>query len=228
MSFQYTIKKCKISVDRKKYTKNEIKISGRDGHGYLMLVNYSNPQNSDSIIINLKKPSEQVKVKEYDGTNHVLRFNYDGRHRDNPENSPNKTLQFKMEFERPVDGSRVYLSLIGKSLTIKKGKKTHRAPGIITRKFKYKKYDWKGQKEKIKKRKLRIKTKNKGLKQIMKNISDKKILQVARNKPLIRSDAPDSEIIKEAKRDPRMYFTKEELLRYAKGGESKNLKRKKK
>jgi hypothetical protein len=164
MTFQYTIKKCKISVDRKKYTKNDISISDR-----YMFIHYSKPKGySGKVMVNMEKPSEQVSKIEYDGTDHILRFTWTGLWEDEDTGKESKkTLQFKIDFERPVDGSRVYLALIGKPLTIKKGKKTHRAPGIITRKFKSKKYDWKGQKEKIKKRKAKNKnnkTKKKGRK----------------------------------------------------------------
>ena len=59
-----------------------------------------------------------------------------------------------------------------------------------------------------------MKTKNRELKKIIKNIPDEKILQLAIRKPFFRSSAPKSEIIREAKRLPRIYFTKEELLKY--------------
>ena len=69
MSF-HTIKKCLIHVDGKKYTKNEIKIGDN-----LLFIHYSKPREySGKIMIDMKKPSKQVKVKEYDGNNFVLRF----------------------------------------------------------------------------------------------------------------------------------------------------------
>ena len=120
MSFQYTIKKCLVTVDRKKYTKNEIKISDR-----YMFISYRKPGGYDGkIITSMKNPSEQVSKIEYDGSDHVLSFQWKGLLEDYKTGKESKeTLQFKIEFERPVDGSRVYLSLIGKPLIIKKGKK---------------------------------------------------------------------------------------------------------
>jgi hypothetical protein len=125
MSF-IQIKKCLIHVDGKKYTKNEIKISDN-----LMFIHYSKPKiYSGEIMIELKKPpnknkelepapalAKQVDIKEYDGNNFILRFNWKGPFEDEDTGKETtKTLDFKIKFERSIDGERVYLSLIGKPL----------------------------------------------------------------------------------------------------------------
>ena len=124
MSF-HTIKKCLIHVDGKKYTKNEIKIGNN-----LMFIHYSKPDYRGYIKIDLKKPSnknkelepapalaKQVDIKEYDGNNFILRFTWKGIWEDEDTGKETtKTLDFKIKFERSIDGERVYLSLIGKPL----------------------------------------------------------------------------------------------------------------
>jgi len=226
MSFQFTIKKCLISVDGKKYKKNEISIGNR-----YMFIHYGKPgKYTGRIMINMEKPSEQVSKIEYNDTNHLLKFKWCGLWEDEDTGKESKkTLDFKIEFERSVDGERVYFALI-KKLPLKKGRHTRRNP-VRTKRGGYKKYSElkqsKGLEERIKKRKQKMKTKNMEFKKIIKNIPDEKILQLAIGKPLIRSSAPKSEIIREAKRLPRAYFTKEELLRHAKGG-GQNKKSKKK
>jgi serine/threonine protein kinase len=112
MSF-HTIKKCLIHVDGKKYTKNEIKIGDK-----LMFIYYSKPKEySGKVMIDVKKPGKNVKVKEYDGTNFILRFTWKGLWEDEDTGKESeKTLDFKIDFQRSIDGERVYLSLIGKSL----------------------------------------------------------------------------------------------------------------
>ena len=112
MSF-HTIKKCLIHVDGKKYTKNEIKIGDN-----LIFIHYSKPKvYSGKIMIDMKKPKNQVKVKEYDGNNFILRFTWKGPwvNEDTGKESE-KTLDFKIKFERSIDSERVYLALIGKLL----------------------------------------------------------------------------------------------------------------
>ncbi len=65
----------------------------------------------------MKKPKNQVKVKEYDGTNFILRFTWKGLWEDEDTGKESeKTLDFKIDFQRSIDGERVYLSLIGKPL----------------------------------------------------------------------------------------------------------------
>ena len=133
MSF-HTIKKCFIHVDGKKYTKNEIKIGDN-----LMFIHYSKPKvYSGKVMIELKKPpnknkeleptpalAKQVDIKEYDGNNFVLRFNWQGPFEDEDTGkSSTKTLDFKINFERSIDGERVYLALIGKPLDDKYKVKT--------------------------------------------------------------------------------------------------------
>ena len=111
MSF-HTIKKCLIHVDGKKYTKNEIKI-GDD----LLIINYGKSDYRGYIKIDLIKPDKSVKVKEYDGTNFILRFTWQGLWEDEDTGKVGKkTIDFKIKFERSIDGERVYLSLIGKPL----------------------------------------------------------------------------------------------------------------
>tara|TARA_B100000902_G_scaffold333904_1_gene332703 strand:- start:270 stop:1763 length:1494 start_codon:yes stop_codon:yes gene_type:complete len=125
MSF-HTIKKCLIHVDGKKYTKNEIKIGDN-----LMFIYYSKPKEySGKVMIELKKPpnknkelepapalAKQVDIKEYDGNNFILRFTWQGLFEDEDTGKESiKTLDFKIKFERSIDGERVYLSLIGKPL----------------------------------------------------------------------------------------------------------------
>ena len=124
MSF-HKIKKCLIHVDGKKYTKNEIKIGDN-----LMFIHYSKPDYRGYIKIELKKPpnknkelepepalAKQVDIKEYDGNNFVLRFTWKGLWEDEDTGKETtKTLDFKIKFERSIDGERVYLALIGKPL----------------------------------------------------------------------------------------------------------------
>ena len=112
MSF-HKIKKCLIHVDGKKYTKNEISIGDN-----LMFIHYSKPKvYSGKVMIDMKKPSNQVKVKEYNGNDFVLRFTWKGPwvNEDTGKESTN-TLDFKIDFQRSIDGERVYLALIGKPL----------------------------------------------------------------------------------------------------------------
>ena len=124
MSFQYTIKKCLVTVDGKKYTKNEIKIGDN-----LMFIHYGRPDYRGKIMIDLKKssgekslepepaPAKQVKVKEYSGDDNILKFTWKGPWQDEDTGlETTKTLDFKIDFERSIDGMRVYLLLIGKPL----------------------------------------------------------------------------------------------------------------
>ena len=132
MSF-HTIKKCLIHVDGKKYTKNEIKIGDN-----LMFIYYSKPKEySGKNMIDMKNPSKQVKVKEYDGTNFILRFTWKGPwvNEDTGKESE-KTLDFKINFQRSIDGERVYLALIGKPLD---GKYKIKGSPIKTKRKKVKK-----------------------------------------------------------------------------------------
>jgi len=112
MSF-HTIKKCLIHVDGKKYTKNEIKIGDK-----LMFIHYSKPKEyRGKIMIDMKNPGKSVKVKEYDGNNFVLRFTWKGPWEDEDTGKESeKTLDFKINFQRSIDSERVYLALIGKPL----------------------------------------------------------------------------------------------------------------
>ena len=112
MSF-HTIKKCFIHVDGKKYTKNEISIGDN-----LMFIHYSKPKvYSGEVMIDMKKPSKNVKVKEYDGNDFILRFVWKGLWEDEDTGKESeKTIDFKINFERSIDGERVYLALIGKPL----------------------------------------------------------------------------------------------------------------
>ena len=154
MSFEFSIKKLKISVDGKKYTKNEINI----GNKY-MFIHYSKPgKYNGKIRVNMKKPAENITIKEYDGSNLILKFEWFGLWEDESTGKKSmKNFKFKIDFERPIDSSRVYFALIGQPLTIKKGKDIRRAPGIITQKFKSKKYNWKSQNKKLEERKLKLK-----------------------------------------------------------------------
>jgi hypothetical protein len=146
MSFQYTIKKCLVTVDRKKYTKNEISIGDR-----YMFIRYSKPGAYDGkIIISMKNPSEQVSKIKYDGANKILSFQWQGPWEDYKTGKESETtLDFKIDFERSIDGMRVYLLLIGKPLdgkwklkNIKKSKTKRRK----VRKIKDKKSKKKGRK----------------------------------------------------------------------------------
>ena len=112
MSF-HTIKKCLIHVGGKKYTKNEISIGDN-----LMFIHYSKPKvYSGKVMIDMKKPSNQVKVKEYNGNDFVLKFTWKGPWEDEDTGKETtKTLDFKILFERSIDSERVYLALIGKPL----------------------------------------------------------------------------------------------------------------
>ena len=142
----HTIKKCMVTVDGKKYTKNEIKISDR-----YMFIDYSLAKGySGKIMIDIKKPSNQVKVKEYNGNDFILKFTWKGPWQDEDTGlETTKTLDFKIDFERSIDGMRVYLLLIGKPLdgkwklkNIKKSKTKRRK----VRTIKYKKSKKKGRK----------------------------------------------------------------------------------
>jgi len=136
------IKKCKISVDRKKYTKNEIKISDR-----YMFISYSKPGGYDGkIITSMKNPSEQVSKIEYDGANKILSFQWQGPWEDYKTGKESETtLQFKIEFERTVDGDRAYFALI-KKLPLKKGRHSKRNPAYVRTNKKQKKTKKKGRK----------------------------------------------------------------------------------
>jgi len=113
MSFQFKIKKCVVTVDGKKYTKNEISIGDN-----LIFIHYSKPKiYSGKIMIDMKKPNKSVKVKVYNGNDFFLRFTWQGPWEDEDTGKETtKALDFKIKFERSIDGERVYLALIGKPL----------------------------------------------------------------------------------------------------------------
>lgn len=119
----HTIKRCLIHVDGKKYTKNEIKIGDK-----LMFIHYSKPEEySGNVMVDMKKPSEQVDIKEYNGNDFILRFTWSGPWTNEDTGlESTKTLDFKVKFERRIDGERVYLGLIGKYKIKNKSRKTHR------------------------------------------------------------------------------------------------------
>ena len=57
------------------------------------------------------------KVKEYDGNDFILRFTWKGPWTDEDTGKESETkLDFKINFERSIDGERVYLALIGKGI----------------------------------------------------------------------------------------------------------------
>jgi len=103
--YLYKIKKIVISVDRKKYTKNEINISDK-----VMLINYSKPgKTNGKITISMKNPEKDIKIIKYGGDNNILEFDWADK-----DEFWGKTLRFKIEFERPIDGDRTYFALIKK------------------------------------------------------------------------------------------------------------------
>jgi len=207
MSF-HTIKKCLIHVDGKKYTKNEIKIGDN-----LMFIYYSKPKvYSGKIMIELKKPpnknkelepapalAKHVDIKESDGNNFILRFTWKGPwvNEDTGKESE-KTLDFKIKFERSIDSERVYLALIGKPLDGK---------------YKIKGSPRKTKRKKVKKTKKKSVKNEKSLKQIIKNISDKKILQLMNGRSF---DSDKNVVLYQAKTFPEKYFKREELIKYSK------------
>ena len=74
MAFQYTIKKCIIFVDRKKYTKNEINIGNN-----LMFISYSNPgKYNGRVMVSLKNPDENVSKVLLNSRLKILEFNWTG------------------------------------------------------------------------------------------------------------------------------------------------------
>jgi len=83
-----------------------------------MFIHYSKPKiYSGKIMIDIAKPDKSVKVKEYDGTNFILRFTWQGLWEDEDTGKVGKKkIDFKINFERSIDGERVYLALIGKPL----------------------------------------------------------------------------------------------------------------
>ena len=121
MAFQYTIKKCKISVDRKKYTKNEINI------GYnLMFIYYGKPGKfNGKVIISMKNPQENVSEVLLKSRFKVLEFTWTGLWENEEGKESKKTLQFKIEFERGIDAERTH-SALKKKLPLKKGRHTKR------------------------------------------------------------------------------------------------------
>jgi len=93
-----------------------------------MFIHYSKPGWSGKVMVNMKKPSEQVSKIEYDGSDHVLSFQWQGPWEDYKTGKEMPTtLDFKINFERPIDGERVYFALI-KKLPLKKGRHTKRNP----------------------------------------------------------------------------------------------------
>tara|TARA_B100000963_G_C22551948_1_gene637204 strand:+ start:292 stop:1008 length:717 start_codon:yes stop_codon:yes gene_type:complete len=189
MSFQFTIKKCLISVDGKKYTKNEISIGNR-----YMFIHYGKPgKYTGRIMIDMTNPSEQVNVKKYSQSNpSILRFEWQGLWEDEDTGKESqKTLDFKIEFERSIDGHRVYLPLIGKKLEGKYKSKSVKKPRVTKRKAK----------------------RDESLKDIIKNVSDEKILQLMKGRSF---DTEKKKILYQAKTWPEKYFTKGELIKYSK------------
>ena len=133
--YLYKIKKIVISVDRKKYTKNEINISDK-----VMLINYSKPgKTNEKITISMKNPEKDIKIIKYGGDNNILEFDWVDK-----DGFWGKTLRFKIEFERPIDGDRTYFALIKKLDFNKKSNKPKksmkRAKNNRRQKTKKKKY----------------------------------------------------------------------------------------
>ena len=130
MGFQYTIKKCLITVDRKKYTKNEINISDN-----LMFITYSKPSKYNGrVMVSMKNPSENVSKINYNGDKNILSFQWKGLWEDEDTGKESKkTLDFKIEFDRSIDGHRVYFPLIGKKLEGKYKLKSIKKPRVTKR-----------------------------------------------------------------------------------------------
>ena len=124
MTFQYTIKKCVVTVDRKKYTKNNIDIGDN-----LMFIHYGNKQGqTGKVMISMKNPSEQVSEILIKSRLKILEFNWTGPWEDYETGKETmKTLQFKIEFERGIDADRTH-SALKKKLPLKKGRHTRRNP----------------------------------------------------------------------------------------------------
>ena len=187
MSFQFKIKKCVVTVDRKKYTKNEISIGNR-----YMFIHYGKPGkiHAGRIMIDMENPSEQVNVKKYSqGEPSILRFEWTGVWEDEDTGKESqKTLDFKIEFERSIDGHRVYLPLIGKKLEGKYKSKSVKKPRVTKR---------------------RRDKRDESLKDIIKKVSDEKILKLMKGRSF---DTDKRKILYQAKTYPEKYFKKAELL----------------
>ena len=101
----FTIKRVKISVNRKRYTKNVIKV-----HNNSLVIHYSKPDGTNGEVkVSLKEPSAKVSKIEYRADMKVLEFQYS-------EGLLSETLQFKLEFDRRIDSDRTYFALVKKPI----------------------------------------------------------------------------------------------------------------
>ena len=121
MTFQYTIKKCKINVDGKTYTKNEISISDT-----LMFINYSKPNYSGRVMVSMINPSSSVSNVLMHSRSKTVTFAWKGPWTDEDTGKESKkTLNFKISFDREGDSLK-FFNALKKQLPLKKGRHTRR------------------------------------------------------------------------------------------------------
>lgn len=137
MTFQYTIKKCKITVDGKTYTKNEISISDT-----LMFINYSKPNYSGRVMVSMINPSSSVSNVLMHSRSTTVKFAWKGPWTDEDTGKESKkTLNFKISFDREGDATK-FFNALKKQLPLKKGRHTRRKSirkNLISRKKSIKK-----------------------------------------------------------------------------------------
>ena len=121
MTFQYTIKKCKITIDGKTYTKNEISISDT-----LMFINYSKPNYSGRVMVSMINPSSSVSNVLMHSRSTTVTFAWKGPWTDEDTGKESKkTLNFKISFDREGDATK-FFNAFKKQLPLKKGRHTRR------------------------------------------------------------------------------------------------------
>jgi len=200
MTFQYTIKKCKITVDGKTYTKNEISISDT-----LMFINYSKPNYSGRVMVSMINPSSSVSNVLMHSRSTTVTFAWKGPWTDEDTGKESKkTLNFKISFDREGDALK-FFNALKKKLPLKKGRHTRR----------------KSVRKNVRKTKQNVQ-KQSDLKQIVKSMSDAKILKLMKGRSF---DTDTKHILYQAKTWPEKYFTKDELLKYSKSDTKKSKKK---
>ena len=191
MTFQYTIKKCKITVDGKTYTKNEISISDT-----LMFISYSKPNYSGRVMVSMINPSSSVSNVLMHSRSTTVTFAWKGPWTDEDTGKESKkTLNLKISFDREGDAIK-FFNALKKQLPLKKGRHTRR----------------KSVRKNARKTKQNVQ-KQSDLKQIIKSMSDEKILKLMKGRSF---DTDTKHILYQAKTWPEKYFTKDELLKYSK------------
>ena len=121
MTFQYTIKKCKITVDGKTYTKNEISISDT-----LMFISYTKGGTGGRVMVSMINPSSSVSNVLMHSRSTTVTFTWKGPWTDEDTGKESKkTLNFKISFDREGDATK-FFNAFKKQLPLKKGRHTRR------------------------------------------------------------------------------------------------------